>query len=260
MNKLYDKFRFYLRYTFLSVVGHYKTLSPGIHLLNGHYLKDNIESIDRFKKMLLILSKNAKLVRVEEAIAMIVKHEMPQEPIIAFTFDDGFMECYTNFAPILEEYGINGLFFINPNYVDGDETYIHNFNNSIVFTQNKKPMRWVQLKELQNRGHIIGAHTMDHYMINTDDENELEYQIGYCKQIIEEQLRVKCNYFAFPYGKIEHANTKAIDIACMHYKYVFSQSDYKHYFSFNGRVINRRHFEPFWPISHVKYFLSANKR
>lgn len=107
---------------------------------------------------------------------------------------------------------------------------------------------------------LTGAHTMNHFMINSDDKEKLTYEIGMCKVVIEEKLGVPCAYFAFPYGKLSHANQKAIDIASNTYECVFSCSDYKHYFSFNGKVINRRHFEPFWPISHIDYFLSCKKK
>lgn len=144
--------------------------------------------------------------------------------------------------------------------MDGNKDYVKNFNNNIVLTPHKQPMRWWHLQELSNRGHIIGAHTMDHFMINSNDELALKYQIEACKYIIEDKIRKPCNSFAFPYGKLSHANRLSIDIACNTYKYVFSQSDYKHYYSYDDRVINRRHFEPFWPINHVKYFLSCHKR
>lgn len=86
-----------------------------------------------------------------------------------------------------------------------------------------------------------------------------EHQIGDCRTDIEERLGEPCDYFAFPYGRLEHANPASIDIACRHYKYVFSQSDHRHFFSYGGKVINRRHFEPFLPISHVKNFLSYKR-
>lgn len=120
-------------------------------------------------------------------------------------------------------------------------------------TPDKRPMTWPQIKELADRGHIIGAHTMDHFMINTDDVITLELQIGSCKHVIEGKTRHPCEYFAFPYGKLSHANETAIRMALQYYPYVFSQSDYKHYTSFGGVVINRRHFEPFWPVRHIKY-------
>jgi len=247
-----------IRKSILDILGTFSKPAPGIHILNGHRIQQETEP-ETFRKILSELKKQVEFVRIEEAIQAIESHESPNKPYVAFTFDDGFMECYNIFAPILEEFGTNALFFINPNYVEGDEQYIRHFNEHIVMTPDKQPMRWEHLKELADRGHIIGAHTMDHYMINTDDENTLKYQIEECKKIIAEHLGKECECFAFPYGKLSHANLLSINIACQTYKHVFSQSDYKHYFSFDNRVINRRHFEPFWPYKHISYFLSCNK-
>lgn len=248
-----------LRGTFLSIAGQFSKPAPGVHILNGHRTLGECEP-DTFRKMVRKLSEQVKIINVEEAVQMIVNHERPTKPVVAFTFDDGFEECYTVFAPVLEEFGVNALFFVNPNYVEGDESYIKHFNDVTVRTPGKLPMRWDHLRELRDRGFIIGAHTMDHYLTALDDEKVLRYQIVDCKKVIEEKIGQPCVYFAWPYGRLEHTSNKAVDLACTTYEYVFSQSDYKHYFCFNGRVINRRHFEPFWPISHVKYFISKNKQ
>ncbi|SFG62132.1 polysaccharide deacetylase family protein [Prevotella sp. KH2C16] len=254
-----DKLRSFMRARILDTLGAFASPAPGIHILNGHRVQQE-EEPQTFDKLLYELSKRADLINIEDAISMIVHHENPSRTKIAFTFDDGFKECYDYFAPTLEKYGINGLFFINPNYVDGDDKYINNFNENTILTPNKTPMRWTHLEELAKRGHIIGAHTMDHYMINSNDINQLQYQITACKDVIESHIGKSCNHFAFPYGKLTQANETSIDIACNTYKYVFSQSDYKNYFSFDGKVINRRHFEPFWPLRHITYFLSCNKK
>lgn len=255
---LYQRLRGVVREEILNVLGAWATPAPGIHILNGHRIATEKEP-DTFRNLLENLSRNVTFIRIEDAVERIMRREHPDKPLVAFTFDDGFMECYDIFAPLLEEFGVNALFFVNPNYVEGDDAYIEHFNNHTVLTEGKQPMRWSHLRELANRGHIIGAHTLDHYMINTDDEDMLRHQIVACKTVIEQQLQQPCNYFAFPYGKLTHANQRSIDIACKAYKYVFSQSDYKHYFSFNGKVLNRRHFEPFWPIKHLNYFISCNK-
>jgi peptidoglycan/xylan/chitin deacetylase (PgdA/CDA1 family) len=257
-NKIYTFLRSKARGIVLDILGSCAEPVPGIHILNGHRTCGEDEP-DTFRQLLENLSQKVEFIKVEDAVQMILRKEQPQKPLVAFTFDDGFMDCYNIFAPVLEEFGVNAMFFINPNYVDGDVNYIDNFDNHIVMTPGKRPMRWEQLKALSARGHVIAAHTMDHYMINSNDENTLRYQIESCKEIIESNIGKPCDYFAFPYGKLSQVNQKSINIACEKYKYVFSQSDYKHYFSFNNKVINRRHFEAFWPVKHVFYFISCHK-
>lgn len=243
----------------LDLLGLISKPTSGIHIITAHRLAKMNDSADQFRKMLKELNKYVDFLRIEDAVQMIVRKENPSRPKVAFTFDDGFSECYTHFAPVLEEFGVNAIFFVNPNYVEGDQRYIDNFNSNSVMTPNKMPMRWNELLDLQKRGFIIGAHTMDHYMINSNNVVALVYQITECKKVIEKHTGVPCEYFAYPYGRLTHASSDAINIALDTYKYVFAQSDYKHYFSFGGRVINRRHFEPFWPVNHVKYFISCNK-
>lgn len=255
-----------LRGGVLSFLGYFKKPAPYVHILNGHMVDryhDNDEDGLRFAKLLEELHRDCKFVNFEDAVRMIINHEEVSAPTIAFSFDDGWRDCYTQIAPQLEKYGVNAMFFINPNFADAADNnevaYIENFTVNTTKSPGKHPVTWAQMKELQQRGFLIGAHTMDHYCINDDNMEELEHQIGDCRRVIEEKLGTTCDYFAFPYGRLEHANPKSIEIACKHYKYVFSQSDYKHYYSFDGRVINRRHFEPFWPVNHVKYFLSCKK-
>lgn len=255
--------RDWLRKNCLDCLGLFSRPAKGIHILNGHMLNRgpaDPSSAVSFYRQLKQLQKQVRFIPIEEAVQLILNKCQPCDPLVAFTFDDGFEECYSALAPVLEDFGVNAAFFINPNFVEGDENYIAHFTQQIVRTPGKRPMKWDEIEELHRRGHIIGAHTMDHYNINTQDRKVLEYQIGKCKSVIEDRLSVPCEYFAFPYGRLEHANAEAIAIACRYYQYIFSQSDYKHYFSFGGRVINRRHFEPFWPVPHLSYFLSCKKK
>ena len=118
--------------------------------------------------------------------------------------------------------------------------------------------RYVYLSFSKDRNNVDTSNLGSYYY--KEDCEKFEKLLRTGKKIIEEKIGKECPYFAFPYGKLTQANQTSIDIACKTYKYVFSQSDYKEYFSFNGNVINRRHFEPFWPVNHVKYFLSCKKK
>ena len=64
---------------------------------------------------------------------------------VVFTFDDGGVSFLTIAAPILEKYGKRGVFFISTKYIGtcGFLTKDH-------------------VKELEERGHIIGSHSHSH--------------------------------------------------------------------------------------------------
>lgn len=262
--KYYKRTRNLIRSNVLNILGQFSSPQPGIHILNGHKLTLNSyptdDEVDKFRRLLSsLIDSNVRFINFEKAVDMICKKNAVDECYVAFTWDDGFAE-HKIAANVLKEFGVNCCLFVNPNYTIGDENYIKKFNH-ITGVQQKKPLRWCDLADLQADGHIIGAHTMDHYMIsNSDDMSALEYQIIKCKEEIEHYLGNNCIYFAWPFGRQDQADEKSIKLACSTYKYVFSQSDYKNYFSFNGRVINRRHFEPFWPLNHVKFFLSTHKK
>lgn len=254
------KIRNIFRDSALDILGLFAIPAKGVHILNGHMIHRTDPKIDIFRYQLKELKKLSTFIKIEDAIDLILQRKNVNDTLLAFTFDDGFEECATMIAPALEQFGINGLFFINPNFVEGNDKYIKDFTENIVRTPGKKPMRWDQIMQLSNNGHLIGSHTLDHYRISSEDTIELEHQIGDCKVIIETKLKTSCDHFAIPFGSLEHTNSKSINLALKNYKYVFSQFDYKNYFSFNGRVINRRHFEPYWPVGHVTYFISHPKK
>lgn len=251
-----------IKNTFLNFSGSFLKPTNGIHIVNAHYMNPNIEndSGEHFIKQLENIKKHGQLIRIEEACDLIKKGKKVSNSLVAFTFDDGFKECYEVAAQILNSYGVNAAFFINPNFIECNEEYYLNFSQRVT-VKGKKPMTWSQINDLHKRGNIIGAHTMDHLDLGKGlSETELYYQIVNCKNEIENKIGNNCNMFAFPYGRQENLLDDALNLINRHYEYIFSGTNYKHYFSSNNRVINRRHIEPFWPVSHLNYFLSVKKK
>lgn len=233
----------------------------GIHILNGHFLSlNNDASPEIFQKLLEKLKDyGVKFINFEEAALRIKNSEFPPDQcLVAFTWDDGFEECFTKIKPVLDSWNIKAGFFINPNFIDGDLEYREHFKKNIVLTD-KNPMTWEMIKTLANEGHVIGAHTLDHLSLNTEDIVFLKAQIEGSKQRIENKLGIDVKHFAFPFGQLKYISAIGVDIACKTFPFVYSQDNYRHYFSFDGRVINRRHFECDWPLNHVLYFLKKKR-
>lgn len=68
--------------------------------------------LDKFIKQLDFLDHNYSFVRMEDCIKAIYgdDSEFPEDAVL-MTFDDGYLEHYTEVFPILEERGIQGSFF-----------------------------------------------------------------------------------------------------------------------------------------------------
>jgi len=259
MNKLVFKYRSIFRKYLLNILSFGANPHTGIHILNGHFLSLNKDaSPEIFNKLLERLKGNGvKLINFEEAAIRIKKREISQnECLVAFTWDDGFEECFSKIKPVLDIWNLKAGFFINPNFIDGDNNYKENFKRNIVLTD-KNPMTWQMIKQMSAEGHIIGAHTLDHFSLKTEDIDFLKHQIDGSKKRIEEHLNVEVEHFAFPFGQLKHISNVGVEIACATFPYVYSQDNYRNYFSFGGKVINRRHFECDWPLNHVLYFLKS---
>jgi peptidoglycan/xylan/chitin deacetylase (PgdA/CDA1 family) len=77
---------------------------------------------------------------------------------VSFTFDDGLASAYTQAAPTLQKYGLNGV-----NYVISGCVGMTTAPNTCRANTAQKYMTWAQIQALQNTyGWEIGSHTVDH--------------------------------------------------------------------------------------------------
>lgn len=83
-------------------------------------------------------------------------------------------------------------------------------------------MNWTQLKDLSKNNMIIGSHGVNHLSLGqlaTDDANS---EIINSKNEIENNLNIKCDYFAFPYGnKIDYNNQNLNNLVKLGFKNCF---------------------------------------
>ncbi len=255
---LNDAFIFTRKY-YLDIFGRWATPQYGVHILNGHYIDvDNDVSNERFFDTLNVLSKQVDFISFKEGSELVYQKKIPNnKKLLCFSFDDGFEENFTKIKPVLDAFNIKAAFFICPNFVEASDDYIDKFLKEAVFaTSPKLPMSWAQIKTLHSEGHLIGSHTLNHAHCVTTPLAELDKELRGSKQIIEAQLLTVCEHFAYTYGKVEHFSLEALNCAEQYYKYIYSQAGVQSYFTYNGRVINRRHFEGNWQKHHLTYYLN----
>jgi uncharacterized protein YjdB len=101
---------------------------------------------------------------------------------ITVTFDDGFIDAYTNAWPVFQELGMIGNIAVNPAQV-GFPAY----------------MDKAMLDELHAAGFSIVSHTMTHDSLTTATLGELDYELRLSQEWIEAQGYGGGNVFVVPY-------------------------------------------------------------
>ena len=79
-------------------------------------------------------------------------------------------------------------------------------------------MSWEELKKISDDPLItIGAHTVNHPILSQIDDTEIEKEIIGSKMILEQKLDKEITLFAYPNGRKQDYNQKAIDTAQNHF-------------------------------------------
>lgn len=112
---------------------------------------------------------------------------LPPKPIV-LTFDDGYLDNYTNAFPLLKKYGFTATFFIITDFVDwGYEEY----------------MTWDQLREMAQAEMEIESHSRDHPDLRGKPLDYLVWQILGPKEAIEAHIGHTVRFFSYPSGRYD---------------------------------------------------------
>lgn len=113
------------------------------------------------------------------------KETLPEKPLI-LTFDDGYIDNYTDMLPILEERGMKGTVFMVTNNID-------------------RPgyLSWKALKEMKKRDIEIGSHTANHIPLTEMPPAEADNELRVSKLIMEWNGVPGIFGFSYPNGKYE---------------------------------------------------------
>ena len=162
-----------------------------VPVLSYHYIKRNISKGSLYvmpeavfeQQMKMLLDSGYETILPEQIYLFITRGSgLPVKPIM-LSFDDTYEEDYLNVLPILSRLGLKAVFFINT-VVVGKPGYMNS----------------VQIKELSDSGHVIGAHTWNHPKIKKLRDRDLTWQIDKPKQDIEQITGKPVEHFAYPYG------------------------------------------------------------
>jgi peptidoglycan/xylan/chitin deacetylase (PgdA/CDA1 family) len=124
--------------------------------------------------------------------------QIPEKSLVV-TFDDGWVDNYTNVFPILKEYGLTATVFVITGFV-GKENY----------------MDWNQLREMIEAGISIQSHTVSHKPLAQLSTAEIEYELETSKKMIEHHLGKQISFLSLPHGVFNGKVLKMAQLAGYH--------------------------------------------
>lgn len=117
------------------------------------------------------------------------------------TFDDGYLETYTNAFPILKRYGIPATVYLATRYVETGKPF--DFGGSRAVVPAPRPLGWPDVRAMVDSGLItVGSHTHNHLNLGRVPLDVVRRELALSSRVIEERLGVRPVHFAYPWGVV----------------------------------------------------------
>lgn len=161
---------------------------PKILVLNYHQVNNSFTPlavpVNSFADQMqyLVDSGYASITPEELADGLAGEIALPEKPVL-ITFDDGYIDNYTNAFPILKAQGLRATIFVIPDSI-GKPNY----------------MTWDNLKEMEQNGITVQSHTMHHAKLEELPDDEIRKELLDSKNILEENLGHPVEFLAYPTG------------------------------------------------------------
>jgi peptidoglycan/xylan/chitin deacetylase (PgdA/CDA1 family) len=108
---------------------------------------------------------------------------------VVLTFDDGYQDFVTDAMPILRQCGFSATIFLATDRIQQTSVRLEGVNY----------LTWNEVRELNEGGIRFGSHTVTHPDLRCMGPEQIEYELGYSKEVIEQKLGVPVNSFAYPF-------------------------------------------------------------
>lgn len=106
------------------------------------------------------------------------------------TFDGGFRDILTEGWPVMHQCGFSATVFLT---TDRIRTSPLRFEGADYLT-------WQDVTELHAQGISFGSRTVSHPDLRSLEPEELDYELGYSKETIEQRLGVPVRSFSYPFS------------------------------------------------------------
>lgn len=141
------------------------------------------------------LSMAAQIVSLAEFMT-----NAPDAPLrVAITFDDGYASLYRVVRPLARELRLRPAVFLNTGFVGGSPRRTSEPRSGHY--PEEEFLLWEEVEQLLADGWTIGSHGVTHLDFTRAHDDVVRAQLRQSKAVVEHNLSVPCNYFAYTWGR-----------------------------------------------------------
>lgn len=153
---------------------------------------------DRFRFQMKYLRDHGYTVVTLDELARIENgNQEYSAQAVAISFDDGYLDNYTNAFPILQEFGFSATVFLITDFVGKTHAW--------DACSPKRYLDWRHIKEMSRHGISFQSHTCTHPDLRKIEAGEAMQELTDSRKKIEDVLGKPVRHFAYPYGKYNDA-------------------------------------------------------
>ncbi len=152
-------------------------------------------SRDMFERHCRFFKRHFHVVPLEDLVTKL-EHGRPIDRLLAITFDDGYRDNFVNARPVLEALSLPATFFVVSQWIGSDAWPWWDREQGV----RHRWMTWNQVRQLNDGGFNIGAHTRTHADLGATDGTAARKEILGARTEIEHELGRAIDLFAYPYG------------------------------------------------------------
>ena len=106
------------------------------------------------------------------------------------TFDGGLRDMLTEGWPVMHQCGFSATVFLTTGRI----------RTSSLRFEGADYLTWQDVRELHSQGISFGSRTVSHPDLRSLEPDELDYELGYSKETIEQNLGVPVRSFSYPFS------------------------------------------------------------
>jgi peptidoglycan/xylan/chitin deacetylase (PgdA/CDA1 family) len=126
---------------------------------------------------------------------------------IAITFDDGYLDNYTNASPILEHYGFCATVFLVTGYIGKTSLWRSGKDARIPLVD------WPHIYEMQKRGICFGSHSIHHVDLGNEEQPSIEKELCISRKYLSAKLGQTVNLFSYPFSGLDRGVKQQVKAA-----------------------------------------------